>query len=292
VLAGIECFDLLDRYEGVLVLDADSRLKSTAIAHYEKELKPGVAAVIGHLRVLGFQKGPIAAWRRHLYFYMTAVYMRGAVAYGGGFPVTPGFCTVYSTEAFKKLDLDPAAPTEDIDFCWQIHRKGLGTIAYAPHAHVETGVPVNLKDYLKQIKRWDRGWHYATRKHRMPFGFQWVDFVAGLMSLEMLIAWIRVALVLLLTVMGFGFGIHSTVLGQGPAAFMGLSFAFDAVWLVGMGLIGSLVLREWRTAAWIPLFPFFYFLDLLVNLYSALTIRRGLSAVWNPPDRAKREVQA
>ena len=124
----------------------------------------------------------------------------------------------------------------------------------------------------------------------MPFGFQWVDLVAGLMSLEMLIAWIRVVLVLLLTVMGFGFGIHSTVLGQDPAAFLGLSFAFDAVWLVGMGLIGSLALREWRTVAWIPLFPFFYFLDLLVNLYSALTIRRGLSAVWKPPERAKKEV--
>jgi cellulose synthase/poly-beta-1,6-N-acetylglucosamine synthase-like glycosyltransferase len=124
----------------------------------------------------------------------------------------------------------------------------LGTIAYAPHAHVETGVPVNLKDYLKQIKRWDRGWHYATRKHRMPFGFQWVDFVAGLMGLEMLIAWIRVALVLLFTVIGFG--IYSTVFDQSAATFLGLSFAFDAAWLVGMGLIGSLALREWRMAAW------------------------------------------
>lgn len=85
MLAGIEHFGLIDRYEGILVLDAESRLMPNAMAHYERELKPGVAAVIGHLRVLGFQKGPIAAWRRYLYFYLTAVYMRGAVAYGGGF---------------------------------------------------------------------------------------------------------------------------------------------------------------------------------------------------------------
>ena len=150
MLAGIERFDLLDWYEGVLVLDADSRLMPGAMGRYEKELEPGVAAVIGHLRVLGFQKGPIAAWRRHLYFYMTGVYMRGAVAYGGGFPVTPGFCTVYSTEALRNLDLDPAAPTEDIDFCWQIHRKSLGK-KRTPPARVETGVPVNLKDYVKQM---------------------------------------------------------------------------------------------------------------------------------------------
>lgn len=231
MLAGIECFDLLDRYEGVLVLDADSRLMPRAIGHYEKELKPGVVAVIGHLRVLRFQKGSIAAWRRYLYFYMTAIYMRGAVFYGGGMPVTPGFCTVYSTEALRNLDIDREAPAEDIDFCWQMHRGGLGKIAYAPRASVETGVPVNLKDYAKQTKRWDRGWHYAMRKYRMPPGFQWVDLVAGLMSLEMLIAWVRMALLVLLSVMGLGFGFYPTLFGTGAATFVAVSFGFDAMWL-------------------------------------------------------------
>ena len=290
VLAGMERFDLLERYEGVLVLDADSRLMPNSIVRYEEQLGEGVAAVIGHLRVLGFQKGPIAAWRRHLYFYMTAIYMRGAVFYGGGMPVTPGFCTVYSTEALRNLDIDCIAPTEDIDLCWQMHRKELGKIAYAPHASVETGVPVNLKDYVKQIKRWDRGWHYAMRKYRMPLGFQWVDLVAGLMSLEMLIAWVRGALLVVLSVMGLGFGFYPTLFGTSAATFVAMSFGFDAVWLVGMSLIGSVALRDWRMAAWLPLFPMFFCLDQVVNLYSAATFRRGLSAVWNPPERAKREV--
>ena len=287
VLAGMEHFGLIERYAGILVLDADSRLMPGAIACYQDELGEGVAAVIGHLRVLGFQKGAIAAWRRHLYFYMTSVYLKGAVAYGGGFPVTPGFCTVYSSEALRQLDPDPVAPTEDIDFCWQIHRKRLGKIAYAPRARVETGVPVGLGDYLKQIKRWDRGWHYALRKHRMPLGLQWVDLVAGLMSLEMLIAWVRLAMLLLLCVIGVGFGVHPTLFGTGAATLLALSFSFDLVWLVGMGLVSSIALREWRIAAWTPLFPFFFLLDQAVNLYSALTLKRGLNAIWNPPERAK-----
>ena len=288
--AGFKYIDLLDRYEDVLVLVSNSLLMPNSIAHYEEELGEDVAAVIGHLRVLDIQKGPIAAWRRHLYFYMTAIYMRGAVFYGGGMPVTPGFCTVYSTEALRKLDIDPVSPAEDIDFCWQMHRKGLGKIAYTPHASVQTGVPVNLKDYVKQMKRWDRGWHYAMRKYRMPLGFQWVNLVAGLMSLEMLIAWARMALLVLLSVMGLGFGFYPTLFGTGAATFVAVSFGFDAVWLVGMGLIGSVALRDWRMAAWLPGFPLFFCLDQTINLYSAITIRRGLSAVWKPPERAKKEV--
>jgi biofilm PGA synthesis N-glycosyltransferase PgaC len=290
VLAGIERFGLLVNYEGILVLDADSRLMPGAMARYEEELEEGVAAVIGHLKVLGFQKGAIAAWRRHLYFYMTAIYLRGAVAYGGGIPVTPGFCTIYSTEALSKLDHDPVAPTEDIDFCWQIHRKRLGEIRYCRRAYVETGVPVSLEDYVKQIKRWDRGWHYAMRKHRMPLGLQWVDLVAGLMSLEMLIAWIRAALLLLVLVASFVLGVHPHLFGMSATTFLAASFGFDAAWLVGMGLVSSLALRNLRMASWIPLFPFFFCLDQMVNLYSAITLKRGLSAVWKPPERAKTEV--
>ena len=91
VMAGIERFGLLDNYKGVLVLDADSRLMPGAMVCYEGELAEGVAAVIGHLRVLSFQKAAIAGWRRHLYFYMTSGYLMGATGYGGGFRLTPGF---------------------------------------------------------------------------------------------------------------------------------------------------------------------------------------------------------
>ncbi len=291
VLAGIERFDLLDRYEGVLVLDADSRLMSAAMAHYEGELEEGVAAVIGHLSVLDFQEGPFAAWRRCQYLYMTAVYLRGSVAYGGGFPVTPGFCTVYSTEALRKLDLDPAAPTEDIDFCWQIHRKRLGKIVYAPRARVQTGVPLTPKDYISQIKRWDRGWHYAIRKHRMPFGLQWVDFVAGLMTLEMVLAWLRGALLLFLVLVGLTLDVNPEVFGVNLMTIVAASFGFDAAWLVAIGLVASVVLQDLRVARWVALFPAFFWFDQLVYLYAAVTLRRGLKAVWEPPGRTREMVR-
>ncbi len=73
---------------------------------------------------------------------------------------------------------------------------------------METGVPVDLKDYVKQIKRWNRGWHYAIRTHRRPRGLQWVDFVAGLMTLNML---------LVLLVAAPAFGVQLTIFGHDAA---------------------------------------------------------------------------
>jgi biofilm PGA synthesis N-glycosyltransferase PgaC len=286
VMAGVEHFFLLDRYEGVLVLDADSQLMPGSMSRYDDELKEGIAAVIGSLRVLEYQKGPIAAWRRHQYFYQVAVYLRGQAAFGGGMPVTPGFCTVYSTEALRNFELDPTAPTEDIDFCWQMHRKRLGKIVYAPRALVETGVPVNLSDYLKQIKRWHRGWHYATRKYRMPFGIQWVDLVAGLMTIEMALVWIRFALLSLLLIVGFMFNIHLTVFGYDALTVVAVSFLFDAGWIVALGLVSALARWKNKIVFWIALFPFFFLFDQLVNLCAAVTVKRGRNAIWTPLSRA------
>lgn len=45
----------------------------------------------------------------------------------------------------------------------------------------------------------------------MPLGLQWVDFVAGFITLEMLLAWVKGALLLVLSVAALVFGVHPTV---------------------------------------------------------------------------------
>ena len=279
--AGLEHFDLLRRYDGVLVVDADSLLMPGSMRTYREHLTEGVAAVIGHLRVLKAQRGPIAAWRRHQYFWMTNVYLNGAAAYGGGFPVTPGFCTLYATSAMRHFDHDPQAPTEDIDYCWQIHRKGLGKVVYTPDAEVETAVPLTLRDYVRQILRWDRGWHYATRKHKMPIGFQWVDLVGGLMTLEMYMIWARALALVLLTVLGLEVGIFGWHLQD----LLGVSFVVDAMVLMVLAFVGSVLGGNWGGVIYILVFPLFYVGDQVVNFYAAARLKRGLSAVWQSPQR-------
>ena len=279
VRAGVDYFGLCEGYDAVLVVDADSHLLPGALCHYREHFAPETAAVIGRLKVLSNQRGLIAAWRRHQYFWMNVVYLRGAAAYGSGFPVTPGFCTAYATHALERFEHDPAAPTEDIDYCWQVHRKKLGRIVYAPDAVVETAVPVTLGDYLKQILRWNRGWHYATRKHRLFLGFQPVDLVAGLMTLEMAMVWLRLLVLAALVILGLALDVN-----QQPLIFLlALSFAVDTVLLLFLGVIRS----SGRTLPYMLAFPAMFWLDQLVNVYAAVTLRYGLKAVWTSPKRRK-----
>lgn len=85
-----------------------------------------MAVVVGYLRVLRFQRGTHRRLEDAPLLLQATAYLRGAVPYGGRFTVTPGFCTLYSTEVMRRLD--SVTLTEDIDFCWQIHRKGLEKI--------------------------------------------------------------------------------------------------------------------------------------------------------------------
>lgn len=291
VIAGVDHFDLTNRYDAILVMDADSLISPGALDLYDELLEPGVAAVIGHMRVLGSQRGPIAAWRRHQYFYMPAVYLRGAEACGGGMPVTPGFCTAYASDAFKHFEHDTDAPTEDIDWCWQIHRKKLGKIRFAPKAYVETAVPVNLGDYVRQIIRWDRGWFYATRKHKAPLGRQSADFVYFLMASEMLMAWLRALALFLLLFAGLFVQVDIRVLGTDLTGLLAWSLLFDVVVLSFLVLFGAVRTMLVSTMWWLPLFPFMFWLDQAINLYSCLTVTRGLDAVWKPPVRPNSSVK-
>jgi len=284
VRAGVKHFALCERYDAVLVVDADSLLLPGVLDHYRDHFAPETAAVIGRPKVLSDQRGLIAAWRRHQYFWLNTVYLQGAAAYGGGFPVTPGFCTAYATRALERFEHDAMAPTEDIDYCWQVHRRRLGSIVYAPGAVVETAVPVGLRDYLKQILRWHRGWHYATRKHRLLLGFQPVDFVAGLMMAEMMMVWLRLLVLAILVVSGLSLEVSDRPL----ELLLALSFAIDAGILFLLGATRSRrlgAIRRGRTLPYVIAFPAMFWLDQFVNIYAAATLRRGLKAVWTPPKR-------
>jgi hypothetical protein len=76
-------------------------------------------------------------------------------------------------------------------------------------------------------------------------------------------------------------------LGHAATTVLEASFGFDAGFLVGMGLLSTLLLGQKSILCWIPVFPFFFCLDTVVNLYATLSLKRGLNAVWDPPERAK-----
>jgi cellulose synthase/poly-beta-1,6-N-acetylglucosamine synthase-like glycosyltransferase len=281
VMKAIRHFGLLERYDGVFMADADSLILPGALAEYSRLLTDGVAAVIGHMKVLREQNNLFASWRRYQYFWGFNLNVRAASFYGGCFPNTPGCCSVYSTQALRNIDHDPKTPAEDMDFCWQIHRKRLGRVLFTPRAWVETPDPLTFADYRKQCIRWGRGWWYNARKHRIGLRLQPVDFMAGYCTLALFANWARLGVLLVgavcLLLLGTSSWLFETV---------ALSFVFDAALMLGIGVVTAFR-RKISVLRHLPLFPLMLAVDLGIYGYAFLTRHRGLSATWASPARVK-----
>lgn len=281
LLEAIERFELLDRYDGIFMSDADTLIEAGTMEEFGRSLVPGVGAVIGHIRVLDEQSNLFASWRRYQYFWCFNLIVRAAAVYRGCFTVTPGCATVYSTRALRQIEHDPRNPAEDMDFCFQIHRRRLGRIAWNPRAWVQTADPLTLPDYRKQVIRWGRGWWYNVVKHRVSLRFQPVDLLVGYFIFLLAANWLRALLVVGLLVWA--------LLGSSmPPLFDVLlsSFAFDFALIGGVALFAA-VRRQFSLLKYLPLFPVMLFIDLALYGYACATQRRNLSAMWTSPIREK-----
>jgi cellulose synthase/poly-beta-1,6-N-acetylglucosamine synthase-like glycosyltransferase len=63
-----------------------------------------------------------------------------------------------------------------MDCTIQFNRKKLGKVVYQKDAIVYTQDPQTLRDYVKQIYRWDTGTWQVGRKHRMWQGMSPIDW--------------------------------------------------------------------------------------------------------------------
>ena len=280
VIKAIRQFGLLERYDGVFMMDADTLILPGTLTEYSRLLTEGVAAVFGHVKVLREQNNLFASWRRYQYFWGFNFNVRATSFYGGGFSVTPGCCSVYSTQALRNIDHDPRTPAEDMDFCLQIHRKRLGRVLFTSRAGVETPDPLTFADYRKQCIRWGRGWWYSVLKHRIGLRVQPVDFMVGYFVLSMFANWARLAVLLVGAVCllwGASFGLFEMV---------ARSFIFDAALMFGVGVVTAFR-RKFSVLRHLPLFPLMTVVDLVVYGYAFLTQRRGFSATWVSPARVK-----
>ncbi len=281
LLAAMGHFGLLESHDGILMADADSLIMPGSMREYRRSLEPGVGAVIGHMLVLKEQGNLYACWRRYQYFWGFNLIVRASGVYRGCFQNTPGCCTVYSTDALKRIEHDPRNPAEDMDFCYQIHRKALGRITWNPNAWIQTADPLSLCDYRKQVIRWGRGWWYNVRKHRIGLKFKPVDFLVGYVTLALVANWLRALVVL---------GLAAWWLASGEATWLlmalGASYLFDFGMIAAVSVVAA-VRRKWDVVKWLPLFPLMLFVDLALYGYAFVTQRRGLSAIWSSPVRAK-----
>lgn len=268
----IVAFDILNRYDAFITLDGDSVLTPGAAEAFERKLsEPGVAGVVGTLHNRG--RHLIACWRSIQYLQVHVMYRRG-MEIVNCIHVMCGTCAIWRTELFQSLSWHHT-PVEDMDWTYQLHRRKLGRVAYAPDAHVITQEPTTLRDYTRQMLRWFRGYWLTTTRYRVPLGRQRLDLGQALVILESLWSWVRLALIPVLLLLP----------SVRPWALLGL--AADWTIVSCFAIATAVAARRPKIALLFPVFIVFLFFDIVLNLYALCTYSRLKEPTWVSPTRSE-----
>ena len=166
-------FDLIRRFPVVLLLDADTRVQpgyfAAGLPLFDH---PEVVAVAGCVRTardrqLGFAGRVLVGYRTRIY----AVGQR-ALKFGqtwlrsNATPIVPGFASMYRTAVLPRMELNPPGLViEDFNMTFEVYQKRLGKVGFTLRAVAVTQDPDNLRDYIRQTKRWAVGLWQTVRRH-------------------------------------------------------------------------------------------------------------------------------
>lgn len=174
--AALDYFRLCDRYDWVIFMDGDTKVDLYFINAMYRAAKedPSVALYVGQVRSVA-NNHVFSATRAVEYAYGQDIAKQGQSNFNVVL-VSPGCASMYRTDVLRTLHIDHLTLAEDMDLTIQVHRAG-GRVKYVPEAAVDTQDPSTLKDYLKQMLRWYRGFWQVVLKHGV-FKWQrkqWVD---------------------------------------------------------------------------------------------------------------------
>ncbi|MBD8044496.1 glycosyltransferase family 2 protein [Arthrobacter sp. Sa2BUA2] len=181
--AGIEHFELADRFEVVLLLDADTRLAPDYL-HTGLQLfkDPEVVAVAGRAKSLpergrqGLAARILLGYRERLYAAVQLLIKYGQASRPANVVnIVPGFASMYRARILPSLDVEARGLLiEDFNMTFEVHAKRLGRIEFHPQAAVAyTQDPDNLAEYTRQVRRWTLGFWQTVRRHGLHVGRFW-----------------------------------------------------------------------------------------------------------------------
>lgn len=203
----IEHFRICDRYAVALILDADAQPRADYLEHALPLFDdPKVAAVAGHATPewhghwLPRPSMLCVAYRVRLYRVTQALLRYGQTwKYSNVSFIVPGFASMYRTSVLRSIDIDaPGLIIEDFNMTFELHHKRLGRIAYSPRVRSTSHEPLNLRDYVKQVRRWYLGFWQTVRRHGFWPSMFWLSL--GTFAVEMLLQSFAFLLVPLLLV--------------------------------------------------------------------------------------------
>ncbi|WP_407659438.1 glycosyltransferase [Lipingzhangella rawalii] len=172
--AVISEFDLVNNYDAVVILDADTELDEHYLQGVRRQMEdPRVAAVAG-LVVAEWKPWErtllgrlISAYRDRLYVMLQYLMRFGQTwRHTSTTFIVPGFASAYRTRVLREVDINPKGLViEDFNMTFEVHRRRLGRISMAPNARAVCQDPFTLGDYVRQVRRWTLGFWQTVRLH-------------------------------------------------------------------------------------------------------------------------------
>ncbi|MGY1594278.1 glycosyltransferase family 2 protein [Geodermatophilus sp. SYSU D00708] len=172
---GITHFRLSERFEVVLIVDADTELDHR---YFEVALPllddPRVVAVAcctqtrwqpSELSTIGAM---IVAHRQRVYTLMQRLLKYGQTWRGlSATHIIPGCASMYRSRVLEQIDVNPGGLViEDFNMTFEVCTKRLGQVAFSLQACAYTQDPNRYRDYVRQMKRWALGLWQTLRRHR------------------------------------------------------------------------------------------------------------------------------
>jgi biofilm PGA synthesis N-glycosyltransferase PgaC len=205
----IDEFAICDRFEAVLIADADAQPDPDYLAHALPLLDdPEVVAVAGHA-IPRWCAHRLPRWSMFFAAYRTRLYrvLQAMLRYGQTWRhanvsyIVPGFSSLYRTRVLPHLDLAaPGLAVEDFNMTFAIHRHRLGRIAYTPRARSVSQEAYWLRDYWRQVRRWHLGFWQTVRRHGIWMSCFWLSLAVLIaemivqsvvfIALPLVIAWL------------------------------------------------------------------------------------------------------
>jgi cellulose synthase/poly-beta-1,6-N-acetylglucosamine synthase-like glycosyltransferase/uncharacterized alkaline shock family protein YloU len=198
---GIRRFGLVELYEAVLLLDADTLLDPGYFDHALPLFDDGeVVAVAGcahtewnppGVSVLGKL---LISHRARIYAIMQHLIKFGQTwRYTNALYIIPGFASMYRTRVLPYIDINPPGLViEDFNMTFELYRRRLGRVGFTLRAQAVTQDPGTFRDYVRQTKRWALGFWQAVRRYRPRPGLFLLMLV--LFITELLIASVLIVL--------------------------------------------------------------------------------------------------
>jgi cellulose synthase/poly-beta-1,6-N-acetylglucosamine synthase-like glycosyltransferase len=260
-------FELTSRYDLIALMDADTKVAPEYFEgiHESFVKDEEVVIVCGHTK--SSKHNWLTAFRSVAYFVSHFIYKPGQ-SNMGVITVAPGCSTTYRASVFLQLDWDSDTLVEDMDVTVQAHHRKLGKIVFQKKSIVYTQDPKTLRDYVKQMYRWDVGTWQVLKKYSVFTGVKKIDWEYKLLMVEgMIFSLLYVLLPLWLILF--------------PSLTL-LAILLEFCYIFAISTVVAIVEKRRDVIFYAPTFPVIRYIDCVLLLYSFwnIVIMRKRVSTW------------